>query len=311
MMAAQRYPGDFDGIIAGALANRHIHMHTVGANRGIELTRNPEYALSEAKAALVNSAVKLQCDVMNEGFLNNPRQCSFEFSSLSCGKPVSGAPTDQASCLNPQELATVEEFYDGVHYANGELVFSGQALGNPIPALQGSPDGPNPFAFDTIRILGFQDENYDWREFDLDRDLPLIDAAVGWVDAVNPDLRGFKAHGGKLLLYAGWGDTGITPENTVLYYENVREEMGPEQDDWMRLFMVPGMGHCGGGPGPNTFDTLSALEQWREQGAAPEEMTGSNPQSGLTRPICPYPEYAQFTGIGAVNDGDFWECVAP
>ena len=111
--------------------------------------------------------------------------------------------------------------------------------------------------------------------------MPIINKKVGFVDAVSPDLRKFKAHGGKLLLYAGWSDTTITPENTVLYYENLVKEMG-EQKDFARLFMVPGMAHCRGGDGPNTFDTLTAMEQWREQGVTPTQMMGTNPQSGLS-----------------------------
>lgn len=305
VMAAQRYPGDFDGIIAGALANRHIRMHTVGANRTIELTRHPERALDEAAAALVNETVMQQCDTLGEGFLNNPRECKVDFAPLVC----SGS-TPSERCLTPDQLMTVEKFYAGERFTNGELVFSGQALGNPIPALQGSEEGPGAFVLDTIR-MGFQDPSYDWRKFNLNTDMRRIDAAVGWVDATDPDLRAFEAHGGKLLLYAGWGDTGITPENTVLYYESVLEELGAPQDDFVRLFMVPGMGHCGGGPGPNTFDPISALEQWREHDLAPAELAGSNPQTGLTRPICAYPAAAQYSGSGAFDDGANWRCVAP
>jgi len=164
---------------------------------------------------------------------------------------------------------------------------------------------------DTVRIWGFQDENYDWHEFDLDRDMPLIDDAVGWVDSDDPDLRGFEGHGGKLLLYAGWSDTTITPENTVFYYESVLEEMGTEQDDWMRLFMVPGMGHCGGGPGLTGFDSLTAIEQWREQGQAPARIMASRPQSGMERPLCPYPQYARYDGSGSLADAANWSCQAP
>jgi len=306
VMAAQRYPGDFDGIIAGALANRHIHMHTVSAYRGMQLSRHPDQAISEDQAKLVNDAVMQQCDSLGEGFLNNPRECSFDFASLACG-----ASGDSGSCLAPGELATVEAFYGGVNNSQGELVFSGQALGNPLPAMISSNGPPGAFAFDTIRILGFQDADYDWRKFDLDRDMPLIDAAAGYVDAVGPDLRAFEAHGGKLLLYAGWRDTAITPENTILYYESVLEEMGAQQDDWMRLFLVPGMQHCGGGPGPNSFDSIAALDAWREQDVAPEQMLGTNRQSGLTRPICPYPQYSKYDGSGDLNDAANWSCAAP
>lgn len=306
VMAAQRYPGDYDGIIAGALANRHIHMHTAGAYRQIQLARHPDQALPEAKAKLVNDAVLAQCDTLKEGFLNNPRACTFDFKTLACG--VNGS-TD--GCLTPGELTTVQTYYGGLKNAKGELIFSGQAYGVPIPAMASSQDGPNPFAFDSVRILGFQDPNYDWRNFDLDRDLPLVDKAAGFVDAVNPDLRAYQAHGGKLLLYAGWRDNGITPENTVHYYESVRTEMGPEQSDWMRLFLVPGMEHCRGGPGPNTFDALSALEQWREKDVAPAHMLGRNPESGLTRPICVYPQYAKYDGAGDVEDASNWSCASP
>lgn len=305
VMAAQRYPGDYDGIIAGALANRHIHMHTAGSYRGIFLARHPEAALSEEKAGLVNDAVMAACDTLGEGFLNNPRQCNFDFKSLACGGSNTGL------CLTEPELATVETYYEGTRTSDGELVFSGQAMGNPIRELRGIEGTSNGSVSDSIRILGFQDEDYDWTQFDLDRDLPIIDAAVGFVDATDPDLRAFEAHGGKLLLYAGWRDTTITPENTVLYYESVLGEMGPEQDDWMRLFLAPGMAHCRGGPGVNTFDSLSALERWRENEAAPAEILATNPDVGLERPLCPYPQYARYDGSGPLGDADNWSCVAP
>jgi feruloyl esterase len=304
VMAAQRYPGDYDGIIAGALANRHVHMHTAGSYRSIRLARHPDEALPEAKAQLVNDAVMKQCDTLGEGFLNNPRQCSFDFDTLACS---AGQAAD--SCLTPGELKTVHTFYEGLRTSDGELVFSGQALGNPIPALESRAEGPGANLTDSIKILGFQNPNYDWRQFDLDRDLPLIDAAAGFVDAVNPDLRAFEAHGGKLLLYAGWRDTGITPENTVLYYESVREEMGPKQDDWMRLFLAPGMGHCRGGPGVDTFDTLTALEQWRERDAAPAELPATGRESGLARPLCAYPAYAKYDGSGDLKAAANWSCT--
>ncbi len=306
VMEAQRYPGDFDGIIAGALANRHIHMHTAGAYRGIELSRRPAGAISEAKAKLVNDAVLAKCDTYHEGFLNNPRQCSFDFASLAC--PASG---DTASCLTRDELETVETYYGGTKNGKGELIFSGQALGVPLPALAPTADRPPPGAWDSVRILGFHDPNLDWRTFDLDRDMPLIDKATGFVDAVNPDLRAFDAHGAKLLLYAGWRDTGITPENTIHYYESVLGELGAPQDDWLRLFLVPGMGHCRGGPGPNSFDALTALEQWREHGTAPQEMLATNRETSESRPLCPYPQYAKYKGSGDLKDAKNWSCAAP
>jgi feruloyl esterase len=307
VMAAQRYPGDYDGIIAGALANRHIHMHTAGAYRAMQLALHPELQVSEAKAKVVNDAVMKKCDTLGEGFLNNPRQCSFDFASLACKAGAS----DTASCLLPGEMKSVQQYYGGVKNSKGELIFSGQALGVPLPPLVASKDPPSAGAFDSIRILGFQNANYDWHDFDLDRDMPKIDAAAGFVDAVNPDLRAFKAAGGKLLLYAGWRDTGITPENTVMYYESVRNELGPEQGEWLRMFLEPGMGHCRGGPGINSFDSLSALEQWREKDKAPAEILGSNRETGASRPLCPYPQAAEYKGTGDRKDAANWKCAAP
>jgi Tannase and feruloyl esterase len=304
VMAAQRFPEDFDGIIAGALANRHIHQHTAGVTRSIELARHPEAALTQEKADLVSKALLNACDTAKEGFVNNPRACSFDFTKLAC------SGEDTASCLTAPQLKTVQTFYGGVKNSKGELIFSGQALSNPIPALRPPTDVPGG-GYDTVRIWAFQKADYDWKTFDLDRDMPIIESKVGFVDAVDPDLTKFKAHGGKLLLYAGWGDTTITPENTVMYYESVVDKMGKKQTDFTRLFMVPGMAHCGGGVGPNTFDSIGTLEAWREKGAAPSEITAFNPQTGLSRPLCPYPQFAKYTGTGNMKDAANWKCTAP
>jgi feruloyl esterase len=304
VMAAQRFPDDFDGIIAGALANRHIHQHTAGVARSIELARHPEGAIPPAKAAMVSKALMNACDTYQEGFVNNPRACTFDFKKLAC----SGADAD--TCLTAAQLKTVETFYGGVKNSKGELIFSGQALSNPLPPLSPPKDVPGG-GWDTVRIWGFQNEHYDWRTFDLDRDMPIIDAKVGFVDANDPDLTKFKARGGKLLLYTGWGDTGITPENTVAYYESVASKMGASHTDFARLFMVPGMGHCRGGVGPNTFDTIGTLEAWREKGTMPTEITAFNPENGLSRPLCPYPQYAKYNGTGNMKDAANWKCTAP
>src|SRR5262249_35631082 len=202
---------DYNGIIAGSLANRHIHMWTAGVARSIELSRHPEGNLTAEKAALVNQMVNNTCDILKEGFLNDPRQCKVDFSKLLCT-----AGTADATCLTAAQLRTVDTFYGGVRNSKSELIFSGQALGNPIPVLRGTDQAPGG-VFDIIRIA-FNDPNLDWHTFDLDRDMPIIDMAVGYVDSVNPDLGTFRTNGGKLLLTHGWADTGITPENTIWYY---------------------------------------------------------------------------------------------
>jgi len=304
LMEAQRYPDDYDGIIAGSLANRHIHMWTAGVERSIDLSRHPEKAINAEQAALVNQLVMNKCDTLKEGFLNNPRACKVDFSVLKC-KAAGG---EESSCLTDAQLKTVETFYGGVHNSKGELIFSGQALGNPITVQRPTNQAPGG-VFDLVRIA-YNDPNIDWQTFNLDRDMKFLDEKIGYVDAVNPDLSKYKASGGKLLITHGWADTGITPETSIWYYESVLSKMGSNQSDWLRLFMAPGMGHCGGGPGVNTFDSIGALEKWVEKGVAPETMTGVGAQ-GFTRPMCQYPQYAEYKGSGDLKDGSNWACKAP
>jgi len=311
LMSAQRYPEDFDGIIAGAPANRHIRMHVAQSYLHIFNNRNPEYANSyQYTADLINRSVLRQCDVLQEGFLNEPRQCDFDFHTIECSKEAGDSAFSESCLWEHQTLETIDYYGEGLRTGSGEIVFPGQALGSPIPRLPFDFQPPNAFLFDTIRILGFQDPDYNWRDFNLDRDLPLIDERVGFVDANDPDLRAFEANGGKLLMYHGWMDTGITPWNTVQYYESVLQEMGADQDDWMKLYMVPGMGHCSGGPGPHEFELLTTLEQWRERGRAPDEIPARNPESGLARPLCAWPETAVYDGSGDITSARNWDCEA-
>jgi Tannase and feruloyl esterase len=303
LMEAQRYPDDYDGIIAGSLANRHIHMWTAGIERSIDLSRHHEKAITMEQAALVNNLVMNTCDTLKEGFLNNPRSCKVDFSVLKCQGASAEGP-----CLTEPQLKTVETFYGGVKNSKGELIFSGQALGNPIGAQRPTNQTPGG-VFDLVRIA-YNDPGFDWHNFDLDRDMKFLDEKIGYVDAVNPDLSKFKASGGKLLITHGWSDTGITPETSIWYYESVLKKMGQNQGDWVRLFMAPGMGHCGGGPGVNTFDSIGTLENWVEKSVAPDTMLGTGAQ-GLTRPLCPYPQYAEYKGSGDLKDGANWACKAP
>jgi feruloyl esterase len=305
LMEAQRYPDDYDGIIAGSLANRHIHMWTAGIERNISLSRHPERGITAEQAALVNNLVTNTCDTLKEGFLNNPRACKVDFSVLKCQASRAGA---ENSCLTDAQMKTVETFYGGVKNSKGEVIFSGQALGNPIGPQQATNQAPGG-VFDLVRIA-YNDPNVDWQKFDLDRDMKFLDEKIGYVDAVNPDLGKFKSSGGKLLMTHGWSDTGITPETTIWYYESVLNKMGSNQGDWMRLFMAPGMGHCGGGPGVNTFDSIGTIEKWVEKGIAPDTMLGTGAQ-GMTRPLCPYPQYAEYKGSGDLKDAANWACKAP
>ena len=276
-------------------------MHTAGFARNVTMARNPDWALSEDKAKMVSAAVMKKCDTLHEGFLNNPQHCTFDFSSLLC----KGAESNE--CLTQPQVKAVEMFYGGLKNSKNEIIFAGQVLGNPLPP-QRSSETVN--VSDTVRIWAFQNKDYDWHNFDLDRDMPTIDKKIGFVDATDPDLKKFKAHGGKLLLYAGWADTTITPKNTVEYYQSVVKKMGAnETKDFTELFMVPGMAHCRGGNGPDTFDTIGTLEKWREQSVTPKTIAATNRNSGLSRPLCPYPQYAKYMGTGDLKDAANWACT--
>jgi feruloyl esterase len=163
--------------------------------------------------------------------------------------------------------------------------------------------------------VAYSDANWDWRQFDLDRDLKVVDERLGPVlNAVNPDLSAFKSRGGKLLLYHGWNDTLIPPRNTINYYASVNERMGSNQQDWMRLFMAPGMNHCGGGVGPDRVDWLDALDKWRDAGIAPGRIVAGRVEGErtvMTRPLCPYPQVAEYDGSGSTDDASNFVCRNP
>ena len=156
--------------------------------------------------------------------------------------------------------------------------------------------------------------DWDWQSFDLDRDMKVVDEKVGTiVNAINPDLSAFKARGGKLILYHGWNDTAISPGNTINYYNSVLSKMGSKQDNWIRLFMIPGMGHCRGGVGPDQVNYMGALERWRESGTAPDQIEALHVKDNrvdMARPLCPYPQVAQYKGVGSTNDAANFTCRA-
>ena len=137
---------------------------------------------------------------------------------------------------------------------------------------------------------------------------------AGYMDSGNPDLSAFKGRGGKLLTYHGWNDPAISALSSINYYSSVLAKMGSDQENWYRLFLKPGMGHCRGGPGPDQFTALAALERWRETGTAPEHILAThvaNNRVEMTRPLCPYPQVAHYKGAGSTNDAANFTCKAP
>jgi feruloyl esterase len=316
-MAAQRYPADFDGIVAGAPANNQLHLSAWRLRLETRVLSDPATSVPPAKTALVHRAVLAECDALDgvrDGLLADPRRCRFDPAKLAC------AAGDQSDCLTGPQLETVRMAYAPAVKQTGELIYPGLVPGSETTWNLLASAGPQPNVIDigAYRYVVHQDPNWDWRTFDVERDSALADARVGYIHAINPDLSAFKARGGKLLIYHGWSDGGsagaISPLNTINYYSSVLARMGGRQDHWLRLFMVPGMAHCGGGPGPNQVNMLGALERWRESGAAPDEILAShvtNNRVDMTRPLCPYPRVAVYSGVGSTNDAANFRCGVP
>jgi feruloyl esterase len=311
LMSAQRYPEDFDAIIAGAPANYQTHLHAWDIWVAQPPLVDPAKLLPQAKAMLLNQAVIRACDAndgVKDGLLNDPRKCTFDPATLVCR---SG---DGDNCLTAAQLETVKRAYSPAKTKSGETVYPGYAFGSELGwGRFAGGTAPPGVALGSFQVT-YQDANWDWRTFDLDRDTKLVDEKVGFINAIEPNLQAFKARGGKLLLYHGWNDTAISPENTVNYYSSVLKRMGSKQDDWLRLFMMSGVAHCGGGPGPNQWNLLGALERWRESGTPPDQITAyrvTNNRVDMTRPLCPYPQVAQWKGVGSTNDAANFICRAP
>jgi feruloyl esterase len=309
LMAAQRYPEDFDAILAGAPANNHTRMQISRLAVAVPTVRDAASAVPRPKLELVTRAVLDACDAsdgVKDGFLNDPRGCAFDVARLQC---PSG---DGDSCLTAPQVATMKRAYAALKLPNGELVFPGREFGS--ETAWGNVGG----APDALSVSGLQiayaDPAWDPKSFDLARDLAITLQKVGYAtNAVDPDLRAFRARGGKLLLYHGWNDGLISPGNTVNYYTDVLKTMGRGQDEWVRLFMAPGVGHCQGGAGPDQANWMAALERWRESGKAPDRIEAARvvgTRVEMTRPLCPYPQVAKYTGIGSTNDAQNFVCAA-
>ncbi len=220
--------------------------------------------LTQAKVDTYHNAVMAACDALDgvkDGIVSNPEKCKYDPAALLC----KGA--DGPTCLTPGELKTVQIVFGDVKTKKGEVIWTGYPAGTELQvgSLKSVPTGPGG-VWDVIRILGHQDKDYDWHNFDLDKEVEQADKAG--IDVLTSDLSAFKAHGGKLLLYHGWYDSTIPPEHTVLYYNAVLAKMGKKQDDWMKLYMEPGHGasaEAGLVPRPVQQDGRDRA-RWRESG---------------------------------------------
>jgi feruloyl esterase len=316
---AQQFPTDYDGIIAGAPANYMTHLEAWTLWAPAAMNATPDSMIPSSKFAMIHKAVLDACDKLDgvqDGVIEDPRACHFDPRTLIC---KSG---DTADCLTSAQEQTLEKIYlPATNPRTKEIIYPpfepGSELGWGFFAGTGAPS----VAIDLFKYETFKDPNWDWHTFDFDKDVATADKVDGGVlNTVDPNLGPFFDHGGKLIQYHGWADSLIAPGNSVNYYESVVAKLGGSKkiDDDYRLFMVPSMGHCGGGEGAVTFDMVTAIEQWREQKKAPDVIVASkttpgNPSAApaMTHPLCPYPKTAQYKGTGDTSEAANYLCAAP
>jgi feruloyl esterase len=318
LMEAQRFPDDYDGIVAGAPAANWTRFEAGGHLWVVTaLNKDPDSYIPATKLRALGDAVTAACDRNDgiaDGLLSDPRTCRFDPAELTCRDGH-----DDEKCLTPKQVKAVKDIWAGARNSAGQ-VYPGympgaEAAGGWATYMSGS--GPRSGshwlqADNVFKYMVFEDPSWDFRTFDYDRDLAIAEAKLGdTMDAFDPDLSRFRARGGKLLLYHGWNDPSISPLNTIDYYERVDAAASGSAGSFVRLFMVPGMLHCGGGPGPSSFDMLGALEAWVEEGRAPERIVASHEAGGRvdrTRPLCAYPGTAVYTGSGSTDEDANFVC---
>jgi feruloyl esterase len=333
LMEVQRYPTDFDGVIAGDPATG-TPMQAARAVVFQTLLKSPAHYLPKEKVDLIGRATLAACDATDglaDGLITDPRLCAFTPAQLRCGEG------DGPDCLTDAQIETATLIYaglktpDGKTYAppfpagheDGPTGWQGWITGQEPPvrradgSLQFGAKSPSGYALSDANfrflVLDEDDPAFSWRTFRFPQDLPRLKTMTGILSPLDPNLAPFRDAGGKLLLYHGWADPGISAYGTLDYYDQVSAAVGgpAEVDRFARLFLVPGMHHCSGGPGPNVFDMLPALEAWVEKGEAPARVVASRVDGGAvtrTRPLCPHPQVAKYSGTGSIDDAASFVC---
>jgi feruloyl esterase len=301
MKEAQSFPDDFDGIIAGApgldwVARATLSIWVAQAVHEQAVHEDDASYIPPAKFRTIHDAALEACDAadgLKDGVIEDPTRCAFDPKAIEC----KGA--DEPSCLTGKQVETARKIYAGPGKGIAPGLERGSELG------WGTFAGPNPFGigFDYFKYVVFQDPTWNFRTLKFDNDRKLD---PGSINATDPDLSAFRKHGGKLIQYHGWSDPQIPPASSVAYYQSVLNKMGKTVPGFHRLFMIPGMAHCGGGDGVNTFDMVGALEQWVEHNNPPTRIVASRKER--TRPLCPFPQVARYKGTGDPNDAINFVC---
>lgn len=325
---AQRFPNDFDGIVAGAPGLYQTATHLSRAHWMKAVNANP---IPAAKLAALAKSVYDQCDAkdgLKDGLIDDPRRCDFKPAK---DVPLCTAGMDGADCFTADQVKTLEVIYGDV-MSQGKRFFPGWPVGAEVAAPNGRSgwigqeiDGANgpgawtTYGYNFLRfvaptVLGGKVENDPataFRRFDIDAAPARVQEFRQIIDATDTDLTAFRKHGGKLLMYFGWADPQLNPRMGVEYYEQVVAKMGESTSDFFRLFMVPGMFHCGGGVGTSQFDATTPLLDWVEAAKPPSRIEAARVVEGKTvrtRPLCAYPQVAKYKGSGSTDDAANFTC---
>jgi len=345
LMEAQRYPEDFDGIVAGAPA----YNWTMGLGAGMTQNMRAMYpdpnnlqeaAIGPKEQELIESSYLKMCDDQDgikDGILNDPRQCKFDVATLLC----KGEKTD--SCLSKAQLKAVKTVYDGPKDSRGDALYYGYPFGGETSKAGWSmwiagglkyqensgdyqeglgsdfsaplvPNAQYPFGTNVMKYLVYHDPDWTYKNYNYDTLREDTKLAANTLNAINPDLSLFRKHGGKLLMFTGWSDTAITALGTIGYYDNVMAHDKTAAND-VRLFMMPGVDHCWGGRGPSYTNFLNEIDKWVETGKKPEQTAAywldENFQPSGSRLLCAYPKVAKYDGKGDTRNVSSFSCVSP
>jgi feruloyl esterase len=313
LVEAQRYPDDFDGIVAGDASWDQMRLYAARVALNVFVNRDPAAVIPPSKYPMIHDAVLRACDAadgVKDGVIENPARCAFDFATLTC------SGDDRADCLTRAQLETARAMaspivdrqsgavlHPGRYYPGSELGWGG--VGGPVPSGE-SLEGMKKIVFNA---------GWDYHAIrvpdDVDR---AVRADGGLLFGGDPDLTRFFSRGGKLLMYHGWADPLVTPDASLIMFRRINEAVGSAAASALALFMVPGMGHCQGGPGTDVFDKVAALDQWVESGTKPQSILASHLTGSVadrTRPLCAYPAIARYVGSGSTDDARNFRCQAP
>jgi feruloyl esterase len=337
LMEAQRFPEDYDGILAGAPANYWSHLIGAAVAATQSLTADPRSYISDLKLPAIQKASLAACDVLDglkDGIIADPSQCHFDPQVLLC------TGEESSDCLTQPQIHALSSLYAGAKDGQGATLFPGLAMGDETGwNVWVIGEGPGAsaaalYAQNDFRYIVTGDPKWNPLTVDLEDSVrQSTQKTAADLDSTNPDLSRFAAHGGKLIIYHGWNDPAISPWNTIAYYKSVQRQMGAQKvDSFASLYMAPGVEHCVGGPGPSAFGQLGiptakdskfgifdALEDWVEKDTPPPEIVATKYDADekgarkpvMTRPLCPYPQVAKYNGSGDPNDAASFACTNP